>query len=798
MKVPLSWLKEYVTIKASSPEIADILTMTGLEVDAIEKYHPPFSGIVVGTVTDVEPHPNADKLCIPTVSDGTESTQVVCGATNCRKGLKVAFAKTGASIQEADGTTFKIKKSKLRGVESCGMLCSGKELQLSDDGDGIIELPNDIPDGTDLAEYLSDTVLDISLTPNLGHCTSIIGVARELAAISGKTLKYPSFSVKEGTEDIENTATVSVENTELCPRYSCRVIKNVKISQSPLWLQRKLAHCGIRSINNIVDATNYVLIEYGHPIHAFDYDKIEGHKIVVRSAARDEKFITLDNVERNLPNGSLLICDNEKPIAIAGIMGGKNSEVGNATTNVLLESAYFDPSSIRRTSKSLALQTEASRRFERGTDPNNAPIALDRLSAMITELAGGEMAKGIIDIKDKPFKERNILCRFSRINKILGTQLAVNEIYTIFTNLGFAFTWDNSDTFDVSVPTYRNDITGEIDLIEEVARIYGYNNIPKSSALFSSSKIPDAPIFLFERTIREKLLAEGLQEFISCDLISPALAEIMEGNGITAESVVKVINPTSVEQSILRTSLLGGLLQLIKHNLDHGTKDISGFEIGRIHFKDNGLYCEQSCASIVLTGKTHPYHLEDADTSVDFFDIKGIVENIISSLNIRDITFPASNLTTLHPGRQASIIVNGVDVGILGEIHPSIQSKIDMPQRVIFAEINLHNLFTTQQGTPQMSPIPAFPGSERDWTLTIEKDVPVQDIIDAITAVPSKLLKTISLITVYQSDKIGNDNKNITLRLLYRSDSKTISSKAVDYDHNKIIEETLKSLKKRM
>ncbi|MBT7461585.1 MAG: phenylalanine--tRNA ligase subunit beta, partial [Waddliaceae bacterium] len=475
MKVPLSWLKKYVEIDKTPEDIADILTMAGLEVDAIEEYLPGFSGVVVAEVLDTTSHPDADNLCIARVFDGSEEYSVVCGASNCRKGLRVAFAAIGAVLAGPDNKAFKIKKSKIRGVESMGMLCSEEELSLADSAEGIMELPKEFSVGENLGEELGDTIFDISLTPNLGHCLSIIGVAREVAALTGKSIKHPEYSFVEASEGaIVDDASVIVEDAGLCPRYCCRVIKGVKVGPSPLWLQNKLVHCGFKSINNIVDATNYVLMEYGHPLHAFDYHNLSGGAIIVKTANEGDKFVTLDGEECILHEGALMICDGKDPVAIAGVMGGENSAVSADTVDLLIESAYFCPKTVRKTSRLLGIATESSKRFERGIDPNNVPVALERVTALIVEVAGGDVVPGIIDAKESPFVEAVIPCRVSRINKLLGTKLAVSEIQTIFDSLQFSTTWDGVDTFDVAVPTYRNDITAEIDLVEEVARIYGY------------------------------------------------------------------------------------------------------------------------------------------------------------------------------------------------------------------------------------------------------------------------------------------------------------------------------------
>lgn len=787
MRLPLSWLKEYCDINLPPAQIAKMLTMAGLEVDSVETVELGFQKVVVGKVTGVEKHPDADKLNIAMVTDGVESYQVVCAAPNCRSGIKTALALVGAVLHDEEGKEFKIKKSKIRGVESFGMLCTGRELSLSNDHDGIIEFAENMKVGADLAEMYAETVFEISLTPNLGHCNSVIGVARELSAITGIPLKLPSTMVVEEGETVSALAKVTVEEKQKCPRYACRVVKGVKIAPSPEWMQKRLLDCGLRPVNNIVDITNYVLMEIGHPLHAFDYDLLEGRQINVRCAKDGERFTTLDGKERELRHEDLLICDKTRPVAIAGVMGGLNSEVGDNTVNVLIESALFFPGAIRRTSKRLGLQTDASKRFERGTDPNNVLRALDRAAALMQQLAGGKVAVGAIDIKDEEFAPKAIVCRFSRINSILGTHLGVSEVEDVFHRLGMPFKWDGQDTFTVLVPTYRVDISAEIDLIEEVARIYGYDSIERKTARFHASRLPHDPMFLLEREARARLTAEGLQEFLTCDLIGPAIENIVGTRLMPEEAVVKVMNPTSIEQSVLRTSLLPGLLQVVKYNWDHQNPNISGFEIGRIHFKKEERYIEQSVAAIILSGQRHPHNWDGKVEEFDFFDLKGIVENMLAGLRVENVLFKPNNLSIFHSGRQASVYVGSLEIGSIGEIHPAIQRRLDVPQRIFFAEFDLQDLFKVRKQEKKMTEIPIYPSSERDWTITLRDEVPVQQVIDLISAIPSRLLENVTLLDLYRSDKLGSDKKNATFHFVYRDLKKTIEQEAVDAEHGRII-----------
>lgn len=795
MKIPLSWLKEYIDLNISPTQIAKTLTMAGLEVDAVEMLSLGFEKIIVGKVLDVQKHPEADKLCVASVTDGVETYQVVCGAPNCRAGIKTAFAPIGATLTDEGGKPFKVKRSKIRGVESFGMLCSAKELNLSQDHDGIIEFADHLKEGADVAEIYADTVFDISLTPNLGHCSSVIGVARELSAATGVPLKYPKIDVVESKDPIVSLTGVKVDDSHGCPRYVCRLIKNVVVKDSPEWLQKRLIACGLRPINNIVDATNYVLMELGHPLHAFDFDLIEGKQIIVRKAADGENFTTLDGKERVFNSSDLFICDQVKPIALAGIMGGSNSEVSERTTNVLLEAAYFSPTVIRKTSKRIGLQTDASKHFERGTDPNILLQASARAAMLIQEIAGGSLCQGAIDISEKDIPERHVQCRFNRINQLLGTRLSIGEIESIFQRLGLQYTWNKKDTFSLVIPTFRNDLNEEIDIIEEVARIYGYDNISQTSCRYSSSELPDAPIFLFEREMRTDLVAEGLQEFLTCDLIGPSLLKIVHDEEMPQNSLIKVLNPTSIEQSVMRTSLLPGLLQTIKYNWDHQNQNIAGFEIGRIHFKEGEQYKEQSVAGIVLTGKRSPHQWDAKSQEFDFFDLKGIIENILSELKIEAVTFKAKHLKSFHPGRQAAIYVDSLEIGSLGEVHPTILRRLDVSQRIFFAELNLHDLFKVKKSALKMKEIPIYPGSERDWTITLKNETPIMEILKFVHSLPSRLLEEVALLDIYESEKLGKGLKNVTFHFMYRDLKKTIAQERVDAEHLRIITEVTNLIK---
>lgn len=796
MKVPLSWLKEFVDLSATPTQIAQILTQAGIEVEGIDRANPGFTKVVVGHVLGTTPHPNADKLCIAQVTDGSETYQVVCGAPNCRPGIKTALALIGAELSEEEGKTFKVKKSKIRGEESFGMLCSGKELGISNEDEGILEFAEHMKEGIDLGDLYSEVIFDVALTPNLSHATSMVGISRELSAALKQNLNWPKpITLNEVAPAISEKVKIVVQEPELCPRYGARMVEGIQVGPSPEWLKKRIESCGLRSINNVVDVTNLILLEVGHPLHAFDLDKIQGDTLFVRLAKEGETCETLDGKPRVLESSMLLIADQKQALAIAGVMGGASSQVTESTTNILIEAAYFDPSSIRKTSKKLQLQSDSSRRFERGTDPNQVESALDRAAFLIQEVAGGNVRQGRIIVQAREFPEKEIACRLSRINQILGTRLSVDEVEKIFLSLGFKVDYDGQDVLAVKVPTFRVDVNQEIDLVEEAARLWGYDNIPREPARFQSTRMPHAPAYLFEKEVRRKLVAEGLQEFINCDLIGPSLFKVAYGTEETPKGSIAVLNPVSVEQSVLRISLLPGLLQVVKHNYDRECRDIAGFEIGRVHFKDGDKLpenmVEQTVLAVILSGKSSPSAYDPKPHALDFRDLKGIIENLLRGLGIENYTCRRSSLTTLHPGKQASIFVGGLEIGTLGEIHPSIQRSLDMLQPIYYAELNLLDLFRVRKQDSKMKALPVFPASERDWTVTLIEKASVQQVLDAIKATPSSLLEEVKLVAVYRSPSLGKNKKNVTFNFIYRDNNKTVEQAKVDQEHARITESAL-------
>jgi phenylalanyl-tRNA synthetase beta chain len=776
MKIPISWLKQYVNFQLSPREVAEKLTLLGIEVEGITDTALTFEGVVVAKVVSAEAHPNADRLRVARVNDGAQEYQVVCGADNCRAGITVAFAPIGAKLTDQEGKPWKIKKSKIRDVESQGMLCSETELGLAATSPGIIELPTDWSLGANLASFYSNPILEISLTPNLGHCMSMLGIARELAASLNTVAKRPHFSLQ--TEG-KSSLSIEIKEPDLCPFYTCRLIRNVRIGPSPEWLVQRLKSASLRPINNIIDVTNFVMLELGQPLHAFDADTIDQKKIVVASTPSATSFRTLDEKEREVPPRTLLICDGEKPVAIAGIMGGNASMASEKTQNILLEAALFAPAAIRKASRLLDLKTDASHRFDKGIDPQLVTFALDRASALIQEIAGG-VAEPAISQGSLPARKK-IPLRVERINALLGTELSQNEISLLLGLLEMTVL----SPYTVEIPSYRNDLNTEIDLVEEVARLFGYNNLPKKHSLHISSPLTDTPLYLFEQEMRASLLKEGLQECITCDLISPHLAQL------TAEKAeptpIAVLHPRSVDQSILRISLMPGLLQVAKTNFNHQTRDLALFEIGRIHFKEGDAFQEQVCAAILLSGKSSPYHFDPKPRPFDFFDLKGMVENLLSL----KVSFEPSHLHTLHPGRQSKVMVGPLHLGVIGQIHPNLAHALDLDGALLFAEINLNDLMSLKKGDKKSTPLAPFPGSERDWTLSLKNETPVAAVIKAIESARSPLLEGFFLLDLYPKE----GSKNVTFRFTYRDAQKTIDLETVEREHQKLTQVVAEKLR---
>ena len=797
MIVTYNWLKEFVDFDLPAAELADLLTMLGLEVEGIETCGAGMDSVVVAVVEEKKQHPNADKLSLCKVNNGKDLVDIVCGAQNFKSGDKVALAQIG-TVLPGD---FRIKRSKIRGEESCGMLCSEKELGLADESAGIMVLPGEFRIGVPIFEALGikDTIFEIGLTPNRADCLSIIGVAREIAAKLGLSVKYPGHVVEEKGADVATIASVAVEDPQYCPRYTARYIAGCKILPSPGWLVNRLKAAGLRSINNVVDITNYVLMEFGHPLHAFDFDRLAGGKIIVRRAHEGEIFKTLDGQERLLNESDLTIRDGERAVALAGIMGGENSEISDSSTNILLESAYFNPSSTRRTSKRLGLHTDASHRFERGADINILTNALDRAASLMAELAGGTVASGILDDYPKKYEPRKILARLDTINRILGLHLTGEEVRRIFLNLEFKVETVEPGIFSVGIPSFRVDIEREIDLVEEIARLIGFENIPVTMPMARVfSDLPTKHQRL-EKRLRNLLATQGFNEVINFSFISP---EVFDKLLLDAEDprriTVKLRNPLVEEQSVMRTTLLSSLIDTTVKNLSLREMDQRIFELRRVYLHNQGeeLPLEPLYLAGILTGRREAEGWNQEKYNVDFFDAKGIVENILCDFKIADAAFSADNPEKFyHPGKACSIYLNNEPAGSIGELHPDVLENFGVEQSVYYFELNFEQLANQSREIFLVSTPSRFPDSVRDIAILVADEVSFITVHESIKNLKIKEIEEINIFDLYKGEHVPTGQKSIAIRVRYRSPDKTLTDDEVARYHERVIKHLINEIK---
>ena len=796
MIVTYNWLKEFVDIDHLPAQLADLLTMLGLEVERMESIGEGLDEVVVALVEEKAQHPNADKLSLCMVNNGREKLSIVCGAQNFKVGDTVALAQIGAVLPG----DFKIKRSKIRGEESFGMLCSEKELGLADDSAGIMILPSALQLGVPVFEALGlkDTVFEIGLTPNRADCLSVIGIAREIAAKLGKKLRYPGHVVVENGAPITDVASVVVKDTPLCPRYTARYITGCKIAPSPRWLADRLKAVGMRSINNVVDITNYVLMEYGHPLHAFDFDLLAGGTIIVKKAEEGEVFTTLDGQKRNLQGSDLTIRDGEKVVALAGVMGGENSEISEKTENILLESAYFNPSAIRITSKRLGLHTESSHRFERGTDVNILTKALDRAATLIAELSGGRLAQGIIDVHAGEVKRKPIRCRVDHVNHLLGTNITAAEMTNIFHSLEFSVESIESGIFNVEPPSFRVDIEREVDLAEEVARMYGYDLIVTT--------MPKARVFSdrpnrhqkLEYRVRDLLVAHGFNEVVNFSFISPESYEkILLAGYDPRRSAIKLRNPLVEEQSVMRTSLLPGLLETAARNASFRVLNQRMFELRRVYLsKENDeLPDEPINVAALMTGLRTPEGWNQEKTFIDFYDAKGVVENLLDHLKVRGVVYENGTVEQFyHPGKSCTIKLNGEILGSFGEIHPTVQENYELEKPLYYIELDFEKLVIHSHDEAEVSAPPRFPDTFRDIAMVLDDETPAVTILDCIRGIKEKEIEGVEIFDVYKGEHIPDACKSVAVRVRYRSSDRTLTDEDVTRLHTRVVDTMVKKL----
>jgi phenylalanyl-tRNA synthetase beta chain len=798
MRASYNWIKQYIDISASPEEIASRLTMVGLEVESIEHLGSKYEHFIVGHVLDVKKHPNADKLTICKVSVGDKELQIVCGAPNVASTQKVIVGLVGAVVphnqHDPGGKPFTLAQAKIRGVESFGMICSASEMGLGEDRSGIMVLEENALVGMPLAEYLreNDTVFEIGVTPNRPDALSHIGIAREIAALYCKPLSLPDIKLKESEIPVEKHAIVRIDDVENCPRYTARVVFNVQLADSPAWLQSYLKALDLRPVNNIVDITNYVLLEIGHPIHAFDYDKLVDHSIVVRRAVDGESFMTLDHKERKLKGDTLMICDGKGSVAIAGVIGGMNSEISDSTKNVLIESAYFAPRSIRKTSKHFGLSTDASQRFERGCDPNVAEWAVNRVVALIQELCGGDLLKGTIDIYPHKIKSLTIPLRLTKANEVLGTTLDTESVCALLHKIGIKRIEKRSKDHHglvFEVPTFRPDITQEIDLIEEVARLVGYDNI--DTTLRTSIQLPETleakPIV---ESIREWLVGRGFHEVISNSMQPKSLAAMTSGE------IVEVTNPISLDMAALRTSLVTSGLQIVKNNLCRGTSNLRLFEIGKVYFRDEHKSEGQKVAGfreevhliVVLTGAAERFSWSGGiPRMTDIYDLKGELEVICEKISLDKFKFIPYTTTNALSDLGLYVEIYGKNQGFLGNIRRDILKQFDIEQDVLVAEINLESDTKSVQASKKFKSLPEYPSVFRDLAIITNDALPASELLQAIYEAGGSLLVNVELFDIYHGNQISPGKKSSAFALEFQSLEKTLSQEEIDSVMNKII-----------
>ena len=793
MLVPLSWLKKYVPITIPPKELAHRLTMAGTEVAAVREIGADWEKILVGRVIKLEPHPNADRLTLPTVDlGGGEAATVVCGAPNVAEGQKIAFAREGARLfSSRSGKVEELKSAKIRGVVSAGMVCSSMELGLGEDHTGILVLDDSAPVGTPLADHLGDTILDIEVTPNRPDCLSILGVAHEVAAVTGEGVTEPQAAYVEEGPPIEDQAKIEIADPDLCPRYTASLVKEVTVGPSPAWLQDALQRMEQRPINNIVDITNYVMLEYGQPLHAFDFDLIKDSTIIVRPARRGERLMTLDDETRTLKPPMLAIADADDAVALAGVIGGAETGVAEGTTSVLLESANFDPITTRRTAAEFRLSTEASYRFERGIRAELAPLALKRATQLVLQVAGGKAAEGIADVYPGRKESPAVQITGRRTKQVLGVDFSTDEVERVLKSLGFERAEKTADGLLMKTPYWRTDIAIEDDLIEEVARIVGYDNIPTTTL---STPIPHHephPAREVRERVREALAASGMQEVISYSLTS---RRALDNAGALSDGgePIRIANPMSSEVEFLRTSLRGSLLETLSSNLSISRSEgFRLFEIGNVYLpkeeaKERELPEEKEMLVGVISGPRFQTSWLAPPGGMNFFDAKGLLDAALRQVEVK-VEFEPSEDPILHPGKTARLAFAGEAIGVIGEVHPEVLDRFDLEgSTTAMFEIDLDALYRAALNIAGgYLPPSRFPESERDLALIVDADVPaarVQSIIDR-----NELVRSSSPFDVYIGEGIPAGKKSIAFRAVFQSPTATLTAEQVDVAQAEIL-----------
>ena len=787
MKITYNWLKEYVDFDWSAEELAERITMLGVEVEGIEETGGTFDGIVVGEVLVRDQHPNADKLTLCKVSDGERELQIVCGATNFQAGDKVALANVGTSMPVEEGEKpFVLKEGKIRGELSQGMMCSGRELKLSHDHEGILILPADAQVGQPFAEHLGragkDIVFDLEVTPNRPDLNGVIGLAREIAALTGNPLKHPEISLPALDEKAADLVAVQIDDPDLCPRYNARVIRGVQIGPSPDWLQARLEQVGIRPISNVVDVTNFVMMETGQPLHAFDLHllaKADGKPtVVVRRATAGEKFTTLDEAEHELAENHLLIADPEKGIALAGVMGGLNTEINDTTQDVLLETAYFNPQNIRATSKATKLHTDASYRFERGADLGVTDWASQRAAQLIAEVAGGTVADGAVEAFPQPAEPREVSLRYARMDALLGISIEPTKAVEYLEGLGLEAVASDEVSATFRIPSWRVDLKREADLIEEVCRVHGVDQIPATTPMGCRGENEFDVVHDALAETRDILTGLGLDEAQGQTLINDASAKFV------AEELVELEHPLSSDMNVLRPSLLPGLLDSMRNNLTRQTHDVALFEIGRVFAPEPA---ENRTVAILLTGNRHATFWQGDDTKLDAMDLKGAVEALLESLGVFGVQFARRDEATALFVESAELKMGKQVIGQLGQLLPTLGKQYEARDAVFLAELNLNVLLQRRTTNKSFKALAQFPASERDVAMLVPEAVTHAEVLAVVKkAKPANLVDT-RLFDVFRGKNVPEGQKSLAYSFTYRSAEGTLTDKDVNGAHEPLV-----------
>jgi phenylalanyl-tRNA synthetase beta chain len=789
MKVSLNWLKDYVDIKIDVGELGHLLTMAGLEVEAVTPVGAGFDRVIVARIDSIRRHPNADRLSLVQASTDLDKFSIVCGATNIREGQKVPLAVVGAKLPNG----LEIKKSKIRGELSEGMLCSQIELGLGEEASGIMVLAPDIPLGINLGEALGlkDFVLDIGITPNRPDCLCVMGIAREVAALTRQKMRYPSLPLSSQGEGINRRTSVTVLDPDLCPRYVARMIEGVTIGPSPAWMKDRLEKVGVRSINNVVDVTNYVMMEYGQPLHAFDFELLDEGRIVVRRAKAGEEFITLDGVKRTLDDQTLMICDGIKPVALAGVMGGMNSEIKDDTKTVLLESAYFNPVNNRRTSKAIGLDTEASYRFGRGIDYGGCLAAANRAAQFIQELAGGRVLEGAIDVYPAPIRPQPVRLNVRKVNQVLGTAIPPQRMKSHLEDLELEVRGEDDGVFIVAPPSFRGDLEREIDLIEEIARMDGYEKIPTTLPAGSPSLEKREKRVLIEKRAAEVLIHHGYHEVITYSFVSPGSIDGIDlAPGDPRRRQLQLLNPLTEDFSVMRTSLVPGLLEVVRYNLSRKNSNLKIFELKKIFLPQEGekLPLEMKQLAGIATGLDLEPNWVSPSRPVDFHDIKGCIEDLLRLFQIENVRYAhAEDVPYLHPGKAARIRAGQEAVGLLGEIHPQVASHYEIPGRAYLFELDFETVVKLAKEERRFRALPRFPAVYRDLSLVVGESLEVGTVAEAIWNFRQPYIDEVNLFDIYHGAPIPEGKKGITCRIRYQAIDRTLTDEEVNQIHQNII-----------